>query len=325
MTFDEYVSGKRVCIIGASESLLKEKQAKVIDGYDVVCRVNWGYPIDETVAKHTGNRCDVLYHLMKIGIAANQDFMKRAVADGVKWIVSVLPPENPAYKKFHELSAGIINRRAVTRENRLGLHSAIGGSPNSGQVAIRDLLSFPITELYITGFDFYVGKYYNNYGPHAPDAPQKKPMRHNQVKQLQIFRSLLGQDKRIVLDKTLRGIIEAHKFLDDAVDRFPGPGVEICRRGASKFANKFTVVEEGMRSDVRRKLRAIDWKKFSVVVIHDVKFGNIYHKYLKEAREINPKLKIIIEALSDRDGRLIWRISDRVNMMPDVKMNVAII
>jgi hypothetical protein len=325
MTFDEYVSGKRVCIIGASDSLTKQKQADLINSYDVVCRVNWGYPIADELVEYTGKRCDVLYHLMKIGIASDKDFMRRAVADGVKWIVSALPEDNPAYKRFHSLCGDIVPHRAISKEMRVKLRDAIGGSPNTGQIAIRDLLSFNIKELYITGFDFYTGLYHANYGPHAPDASKKRPMQHDQVKQFRLFIDLCQKDKRITYDDTLRVLVDARSLLDEAVKGFDGRGIELCGRGAALYRGRLTVIEERMRSDVRRDLGNVAWGDYSFVVVHDTKYANIYHKYIRDAREINKNLKIIIELKTDKDVRFAWRVSDRTHSRPDVKMNVAII
>jgi hypothetical protein len=326
MTFAEYISGKRVCIIGASDSLLKQDQRELINSYDVVCRINWGYPVAESILPYTGGRCDVIYHLMKVGIASDRDLMRRAVADGVKWVVSVQPEEKDLYKTFRELSKDIINSRAVDKETRMGLHDRINGSPNTGQVAILDLLKFGITELYVTGFDFYVGLYHEGYGFHAPHAGKRFPLKHDQPKQFQLFMELCNRDKRIKLDSVLGEMVKTRGMFQSIIrHRVSNGALEICARGAALYKGKYEVYEEGSRSDARRFFFDVDWKKYSAIIVHDSRYINNLHKEFMRAREVNPKIKIIIELKQDADRRAMWRTCDRLKAWPEVELNVGII
>ena len=44
----EYFANKRIVLVGPSPSLLNRQDGKLIDSYDIVCRIKKSYPIPST-------------------------------------------------------------------------------------------------------------------------------------------------------------------------------------------------------------------------------------------------------------------------------------
>jgi hypothetical protein len=321
LSYADYLKGKRVCIIGPSESLMEKKRAKLIDFYDVVVRINSGYPIPEHLYPYTGKRCDVVYQHGNTGPAKSKERIAEAKAGGVKWVVCVHPEGKPSSTRVKKICQGVVNFRAVPKELRASFQAEVNTSPNAGQVAIRDLLSFDITELYITGMDFYMSKYYNGYS-----SKRLTIGGHDQYKQFQSFIKLYEADKRIKLDETLQGIVKIRDLFQDAIKQnVKGKALEICRPKMELHKSNHDVVYENLRSTMRKRFDQTDWNQYDAVVVHDTGWAHLYHKYLKAAKEINPKLKIIVEMKSDRERRFVQRLDDRLSTEHVLKLNVAII
>ena len=93
--------------------------------------------------------------------------------------------------------------------------------PNSGLIAIVDLLTFPIAELYITGIDFYR----NSYSAYHPDYGKtelesikeifKKGDEgdvHDINKQFMYFKNLFHNESRLKTDDIMLNYITNKKY-----------------------------------------------------------------------------------------------------------------
>ena len=209
LNWDKYTKGKSVCIIGAASSLLDNEQAEAINSYDIVARVNWGWPISDKVASYTGSRCDVLYmgDGTLTGWLKNPEYFNRADMD---WIVAVrCTVGGEKHLAFTKQLNGVAFRITGRPYEKI-IKRIIGTLPNSGHLAITDLLSTGLRELYVTGFDFYSSGVYEGYGSNdksRPTVPNGVGPRHDQRKHLAAFRRLCELDKRIKVDGTLRGML----------------------------------------------------------------------------------------------------------------------
>ena len=86
------------------------------------------------------------------------------------------------------------------------LVSSIKGRPYTGTCAIMDLVTFPIKELYITGIDCYINKYYNEYRKISNNKLYnlRDNHIHNNYTQLMFIKKLACINKKIKLDDFLK-------------------------------------------------------------------------------------------------------------------------
>lgn len=228
--YQEYLKGKRVVIVGPAPTIVGTRQREVIDSYDVVVRLNKALPLPQTLVDDIGTRTDVLYNCMnpspECGGEISVDILE---ANGVKFLVAPYPPTK-GYRFGDDINNYLRkNGQRVPGEACAG---ATGGGkipfcyfdqkffkellkkiklPNTGINAILDLLSFDISELYITGFTFFKGGYIKEYRNYDEQQVLKRMARfnlHDQDKQLQYMKQVLPNDPRIKMDSALADIIK---------------------------------------------------------------------------------------------------------------------
>jgi len=236
-TYNKYLLGKRVVIVGPASSIVGTKQGPYINSYDVIVRINDALPVPEDLKEDVGTRCDVLYSNMndkptpysKYRTINNKDELKK-----LQWVSTPVPLEMPETRinighgglsaQKYLASQKVFCQRFQARVPEVPFHitdgklfaefvDAIGGGrPNTGLAAIRDLLNFALEELYITGFTFFKGGYYKQYDnmPLSEEQVLKEtPVDfdsglHQINPQKRYFRELLLRDDRIRIDDDLR-------------------------------------------------------------------------------------------------------------------------
>jgi hypothetical protein len=168
MTFADLVTGKSIALIAPGAYLAGTKQREKIDGFDLVARINRGFPVPLAMVEDIGERCDILFHLLSVGMAANEKEFAPLVGH-VGFIVSTHHQGEPRFARFKAINRGRIPCECVPFSvvQRVRLH--VRKAPNAGVVAITHLLSLPIKSLYLTGFSFYEDGYYAGYNPKVPN------------------------------------------------------------------------------------------------------------------------------------------------------------
>lgn len=203
-------SGKKVIVIGPAPD--KEGEP---DDYDVVVRFNHSY-----VGKVTYGGDPILpkrkrpkiYHYPKTDVL----YIYRGVRPDPNWndLVSVKiwlrEPQWESYvrNKFWEIK----NLELVPQEQVTRLQDALGCNPNTGMVALDDILLGNPAELFITGMTFYRTGYDATYG--APKSVQYRNVSakgevayHKQEPQIQHFVDTIYPRHNVRVDSTLEKII----------------------------------------------------------------------------------------------------------------------
>ncbi len=214
----DFFKDKTVAIIGSGPTVLQNEDI-FIDSRDIVVRVN-NYKI-KGLEINVGWRTDVHYSFYGSSVKKTVDELK---ADGVKLCMCKCPDDKPIDSPWHEANGqkyGVDFRYIYkhrtdfwfgptyipsTKEflehfNLLGKHI-----PTTGFSAILTLLSLPVKELYITGFDFFSS------GVHNVNERWKHknigdPICHVPKKELEVLRDMVKKDNRIKLDKYLQGVM----------------------------------------------------------------------------------------------------------------------
>ncbi|OYT15642.1 MAG: hypothetical protein B7C24_11955 [Bacteroidetes bacterium 4572_77] len=156
--YEDYLTNKTVAIIGPAAYRNKLNQTKIINSYDIVVRVNKGNTIK---AYGTGTRCNIHYcspigeqHFTSEPAWVCSPFSEKIEGNNVKRYINILRNVT----KIHSNSFRVVNYTTLKE-----LYNILNKRPTCGAVAIFDLLSFDIKELYISGFTFEKNNYIKGY------------------------------------------------------------------------------------------------------------------------------------------------------------------
>ena len=212
--YSDYLSGKNVAIIGPAKSIQGTSLGSMIDKFDIIVRINKALPIPERLKIDIGSRTDILYNSLNTTDYPgenniNVNFLK---SNGVKFVCCPYP-NNGVFQNditmFIKNSQFQIPFRSVNYRHFIEAQNMMKTRPYSGTMAIIDLLKFNINMLYVTGIDFYMTPYYNEYR-----IISKKKLNgirdnniHKNLPQINYLRILSLTDKRVVVDNLLKGIL----------------------------------------------------------------------------------------------------------------------
>ena len=169
-TYSEFLKGKRVALIGPSESIEEVAQGEFVDSHDVVVRmvrpgsaggrVPTGADreiIPKRLEKNIGTRVDVVYSNFD-GIGLDESYLNYLVGKGVKYFNSTRPAEygNNSINDYKPLleEAGLLSCAPPIPKYE-NWSDSLKASPCSGFCILLDLLSHDIKELYVFGYSFH--------------------------------------------------------------------------------------------------------------------------------------------------------------------------
>jgi hypothetical protein len=133
--------------------------------------------------------------------------------DNIKFIVSPYPKVAPFDRDiiaFDNMNKGVLKSHIINKDMYLKFSKEMNTRPNSGICAIIDLLSFDITELYVTGFTFFRGGYDKTYRDQSEEQVMALINRykvHEIEPQIKYLKKLFNTDLRLKGDEKLMGII----------------------------------------------------------------------------------------------------------------------
>lgn len=212
--FAELVEGKRIAIVGPSASIVGTKQGSDIDAYDVIVRVNKSIPLNTSLSEDIGSRTDVLYNGLDqitkpTEVTGNFLDMDACFNEGVKCFVTTCLINKHTQKNidyFHEKNQDRVPYRNITHHIAI-LGRKLKASPNSGLIAITDMLEFDIKELYITGMDFYRTFYHDGYTTKHRKI-NALDYYHNLGAHMEYVANIYNNDERVKVDKVLQNIFK---------------------------------------------------------------------------------------------------------------------
>jgi GT2 family glycosyltransferase len=210
----EFMKGKRVAIVGPAPNVIGSKQGKKIDSYDIVIRVNKFLFSDNRHEDDLGSRTDILYNCLNRDPENGGPITIGMMTDNnVQWVCCPYPEIAPFDRDvvtFKNLNKGKVPFHVIDEEYYVDVSNQMGTRPNTGIVAILDILNQHVKELYITGFTFFQGGYYKDYRP----LNEKQVMgrmdahkNHSQEPQRKFIKYVYEHDKRVTVDKDLEKIL----------------------------------------------------------------------------------------------------------------------
>jgi len=208
--YTDLLRGRRVCIVGAADTTKGMGRGAAIDSYDLVVRINSQWPVKPALAPDIGSRADILYHCcnthspiarLRVPEFPNLKFAWYETNVETDLLIDLCRQHNVPCGPFDRL------RQALT--------SDLGSVPNTGTIAIAQMLATDLKELHVTGFSFYSTQYYDGYvakGAKFKYWWRKRPESigmHVFEPQRRYFRALVKTDKRLTLDPPLEALMKS--------------------------------------------------------------------------------------------------------------------
>jgi hypothetical protein len=233
----KFFKGKRVAIIAPSPSVRENPNGDEIDGYDIVVRVNKNWKYSSDLNKYVGTRTDIVYNCINPDPECGGSIDFEYVKNNLKYVAVSVPIINNQYHRdrlFHNNT--VVNQYRNFVQNNSGrvkyyivnsnlynmYDNMLKSRPNTGFMAILDILSYDIKELYIKGFTFfkdgYLSSYRNTVFGNKTDEKSSgiavnKAIRehgnHDIDKQLDLFKKIYNSKKNIIkIDPAMRRILD---------------------------------------------------------------------------------------------------------------------
>lgn len=219
--FKKLIENKRVVIVGPADYV---NNSTLIDSYDVIVRVNKGLNME--TSGNSGSRTDILYHTVNIhpengGPLTLQKnlhirFAYPPIAKGENNSFKVLG-NHTDYITIEKLYPSLSNFSIVSKEKYINFEKQCDSRPNTGVIAILDILSYNIKELYITGFTLFQTDYCKTYrekvdgntdtGKHAL-LRMAKAGNHNQQKTASVFKNCIITNSKVKYDQELINVLD---------------------------------------------------------------------------------------------------------------------
>jgi len=244
-----FLKDKKVAVVGPAKSIEGTRQGALIDSYDVVVRIK-SVHVPPELETDLGTKVDILYTDDE---SSNDIFPEDKVEkSGDKWVIrnkneqirnkniyaalenkksdlkyicSAYPRGEWFFNRFEsalQTFSENYNVRIINDQPYFEIKRQTN-RPNAGFCAIIDLLTAPISELYVTGIDFYRSLYRGNYlnSGYTPETIKKwertndgvdpktgKKDRHDPDAQFKYFKyNMYLKDKRIKVDKFLNKVL----------------------------------------------------------------------------------------------------------------------
>jgi hypothetical protein len=167
------IFNKKVVLVGPATYLNKKNFGCNIDSYDIVIRCNKGHGLLQDHINY-GSRTDILYHC----VSQSEDD-GGMITDKLYNDISLIVFAYPLLHNFENSTFGMGNNdlynkipnkyndkiTSVKKDMYLDMEKSIGCRPNTGIIAIIDILSLNPSLLYITGFSMFkdgYSKFYRN-------------------------------------------------------------------------------------------------------------------------------------------------------------------
>jgi len=245
-SYDEFLKGKKVAIIGPSPSIRNEENGDFIEeNYDIIVRINKQWKHDSKLDSFIGKRTDILYNCLDYsedcGGMLDIDYMKQKniqyIVDPIKFVYHNKKDRDGLFRNkkrldfytiFHLNNMGTIPFHTIKKEYYEEWDKKTQTRINTGMLAILHILKHDIKELYIKGFSFFKDGYLSDYRSKIAHINTNEKNsgnlvyqymqhhgNHDQKKQWLYFKELLQDEnirKKVKMDPILEKIMNLDEF-----------------------------------------------------------------------------------------------------------------
>ena len=219
--YNHFLKDKRVVIVGPAPSLEGSGMGEFIDGFDIVVRINKGFPLEKGLESDIGSRTDIHSHcLCTTDACGGPVYYKEMKDEGVFVLCSYPKLVEPFYSDVEVFernnSKWNLPYHIINLDYYLGIADMLGTRPNSGTLTIMDILAQDVKELYITGFTWFRDGWRKSYKK-MEGAPLEKITNdistefggaHRQKPQEDLVREIYLNDSRVSIDNIMKEILE---------------------------------------------------------------------------------------------------------------------
>jgi hypothetical protein len=140
----DFCKNKSIIIVGNSSQMLGHNNGRMIDGYDIVVRINRGYKLDNSLAEKIGNKTDIV----SIGIKSALQAAQVIGSNKVSYILSpIIYSDKLPYPNAHNIEPSLYHK----------LKEDLGGTKPSTGISTFNFFYKMIDykKLDLIGFDFF--------------------------------------------------------------------------------------------------------------------------------------------------------------------------
>jgi hypothetical protein len=203
MSFQSFVRGRRVALVGPSRSIVESGLGTEIDAHELVVRLNHGWPVPPGLDADLGHRFDILYHCCNGDYPIDRVFS--AGTDRLRWACFENGPDH--CRLLDRCSDTSVESLDVT-DVYVDLRRELGTFPNTGLVAIHHLLGAGAARVALFGMTFFREPYLPGYPADGADAahwPAGGPLparvwEHDLPIQYRHFTELCRRERRVTVD-----------------------------------------------------------------------------------------------------------------------------
>lgn len=168
--FRQLVEGRQVALLGPAKYLTQACQGNHIDGHDLVCRINWCWPVPPDYHRYIGSRTDILGHCCHPWLN-----VRPLSLGGLKYLIFLDVQENQHLNFDRNINQYLLTDKAAAAGlpfHTYGRHCPVYQAAEKfynparpmgvGCYLVALLLSCGVKEVYVTGFDVtggYLGYY----------------------------------------------------------------------------------------------------------------------------------------------------------------------
>ena len=239
--FFNMINDKDVVIVGPAAYLQNSNYGKSIDSKDVVVRINRAFETAEKIPEHVGSRTDIIYScLLETNRNAGILDFEKIRSAGVKMICA--PGFNRVYSEYPQgiyashpeilastwdkLNKAKYSVRIAFESVDAALKQHTQTRPNTGFLAIFDILACSPRSLTIHGFTFYLDGFIK--GNKAGVEKEKNcteeefalmalnSKRHKQENMWKFAKEHLLNADNVILDDTMKKILSLESFSREA-------------------------------------------------------------------------------------------------------------
>lgn len=207
---EHLLKDKRVVIVGPSQSIIGSNNGELINSFDVIVRMNSLWPPPANLCKDIGSRTDIHYNN---GVLSKSNYRK-IIENMVKHPLKLIAYDSrKLYTPILEFCEYVNTPIMDYRPHWNLMNKNLKCLCNTGTVAISQLSSYPLKELFITGITFGQEPYFSKYPMMGrlhklwEDGPPRKINGHLQPPQIKWFLSKMIDDCRIKTDEPFMKII----------------------------------------------------------------------------------------------------------------------
>jgi|ETNvirnome_2_130_1030620.scaffolds.fasta_scaffold36669_2 hypothetical protein len=236
--YKDYVTGKRIAIIGPASYSLSLNIGSMIDSYDLVVRVGRSLEVLKQHPVSLGKKANILYNsFIRKPDQGGNPTLDLFTEHNIEWLCTA-PWDgyghghpNPDYcnstkqillhplidQSFLETALRSLSFHIMSRESASKINKILSSRANAGFAAIFDLLSYDIKELFICGYSFYLDPYINGYkkgctateADHTTRITRKKSIQGNHW---QCLKDEVNKNTKVVVDPFLRKILNMESY-----------------------------------------------------------------------------------------------------------------